>query len=662
MTTCKIHGPKLGAAFGVQVDQNGQSDTVDVEDFGANASLSIRLVRQPFHTAPERVSIEVTGWNGFNTPAGDPDGYEPRLHRIIYFVKFGDPGSVYDAPKNVLPAWRDRNTGFGPLTAHVYRQPGTYKIQLCAYEIDSDRRAYWEQEIVVQDPDQTFAGSSVYVSAAGDFSNAPAGVVGTYTSLSAAFEARKPYPVSRFILKSGETHINHPQLYIDFETGGLRNAAHFVTDGDAPVTFVHDPTIISGTTYGFRVCAGRDNPQPNAEAVFQNIVVQGHWDDVSETGPATQNAWGDFAGRFHLNHYLLDKCAAYNCQAGFSSDGVALDEDPEVTLHDCVIERFRDIGVWSGGAPRFNFLGCRIMRGIDASSGGPKGGPPYHNNHGPIRLNAYTKNKVVVDGCDIFSRSGWFVNVEGWRSQQPCIRVNQGSMPGSIFNLQRTSLEGGFYILALGRMSNVVNTGIQNFIIDKFVMVASHSTTSGIETDTGGITIRNGLFIVPDVPRIAANFQTTSLVSTQVPYNNPGAAIPPIEMWHNTIINQMSDANAPSGDATIVEILNRGNMPNLHTANNLVHQPGASNHTPTLNVGQLADVVLWPPREQGYISKEQPVLLTQFQTPSNTVRKSAPIDSLDVIGNALEAPESHFDIEGRLRPANTSIGAMEKHR
>lgn len=662
MTTCKIHGPRIGETFAIQVDQDGQSDTTQIGAFGANASVNVRLTRQPFRTAPERVSIEVNGWSGFLTPAGDPDGYEPRLHRIIYYVEFGEPGSVYQAPDNVLASWCDRNKGFGPLTAHVYRSPGTYKIQLWAYEIDSDRRAYWEQEVTVEDPDLTFAGSDVYVSAAGDFSNAPGNVAGTYTSLSAAYEARKPFPITRFILKSGETHTNHGQLYIDFETGGLRNAAHFVTDGDAPVAFVHDPTVTSGVTYAFRVCAGRDNPHPNAEVVFQNIDVQGHWDDVTETGPALQNGWGDFAGRYHLNHFLLDKCAARNCNAGFASDGAAVDEDPEVTLHDFVVERFRDIGVWGGGVPRFNFLGCRIMRGVDASSGGPKGGPPYHNNHGPIRLNSYTKNRVVIDGCDLFSRSGWFVNVAGWRSQQPCIRVNQGSVPGSIFNLQRTSMEGGYYIISLTRMSNVVNTGIHNSIVDKFVMVGSHGTTAGISADSGGITVRNGLFIVPDVPRIDLNFETTSLISTQIPYNNAPAIHPTIELWHNTIINKMSDANSPTGDGSIVDILNAGGMTDIRRANNLIHQPDAQNHVATMNIGQLSAEQLWEPREQGYISKEQPVLATQFETPNDTVSKSSPMDSLDIIGNASEEPESHFDIHGNFRPEITSIGAMEKDR
>ena len=619
------------------------------------------MTRQPFRMAPERVGLEVIGWSGFDTPAGDIDGYEPRLHRIIYYAEFGDPGSTYAAPEKGLPAWRDRNRAFGPLAAHVYRQPGPYKIRMWAYEIDSDRRAYWEQEIVVEDPDLAFAGSDVYISAAGDFSNAPAGHAGTFTSLAAAFDARRAFPVTRYIFKSGERHENHTELYMDFEEGGLRFAAHFVTDGEDPVVFAHDPSVTSSTS-AFRVCAGRDTARPDAEIVFQNIHVEGNWNEVTETGAARQNGWRDFAGRHHMEHFLLDRCAALRCNQGVASEGDAFSERPEITLHDCVIERFRDYGVWVGGVPRVNFLGCRIVRGLDAASGGPKTSDPFHNNHGPVRLNAFTKSRVLFDGCDLFSRAGWFENIPGWRSQQPCIRINQASIPGSLFNLQRSALEGGFYIIDASRRDNGITTGIQNIIIDKFVMVASHMSTTAIEADGGGITARNGLFIVSDTPRVATVFQTTSFLSTQTPNNNPAAADAPLEIWHNTIVNKLTDAHAPTGDAEIAVVFNEGAFTDVRLSNNLVHQPGASGFVPIVDPGELSTEILWTPRELGYISQEQPQMHPEYATPVDTVQKSAPRTAPDVIGNATDQPESHFDIHGHKRPGLPSVGAMEAER
>lgn len=624
------------------------------EAFGANATLKVRLERQPFRTAPERVGVEVYGWDGFQTPAGDPQGYEPRLHKIIYYVEFGEAGSCYSAPSHVLPEWRNRNIGFGPLTAHVYRTPGRYKIQLWAYELDSDRRAYWEQEIEVEDPKRTFANSEVYISASGDFSKAPHGIVGRYRSLAQAWAARLRYPVTRFVFKSGETHWDHPNATLDMTSGGQRSAVHFVTDGADPVTFVHDPRNPKPTS-AFRVCSGGKVPKPNAEMVFQNIHVQGNWDDAGETGHPQQAAWSDFPGRHHLYHLLLDKCAARNCEFGFVSSGEAADENHSVTIHDCVIERFRNLGIFGGGIARWNILGTRVTRGPDAASGGGKGGPPFHNVHGPIRLNSKNRNRVVIDGCDLFSRSGWFTNVKGWRTQQPCIRANQFAVPGSLLNLQRSAMEGGFHIVALGRMSNVVNSAIQNFIVDKCIMIGSHMTRAAVGSDTGGLTLRNSLFIIPDVPRLAKLFRPRGILELGPPHNTPAAASQPVELAHNTILNHMTDALDPDGDARVALVENAGGMTKITKANNLVIEAG-SGVTP----GQLSTKVLWKAREAGYRSQVVPKLQAKFATPKDTVQLAAPLDAPQIIGNAMEDPQSHFDLRGRKRPANPSIGAMEK--
>lgn len=623
------------------------------QEFGSNATIQVRLERQPFRTAPERVGVEILGWSGFNTPAGDGQGYDPRLHRIIYYVEFGEPDSCYTAPNHVLPEWRNRNKGFGPLTAHVYRQPGRYRIQIWAYEIDSDRRAYWEQEIAVADPIETFRRSEVYISALGDFSKAPPRVVGRYRSLADAWKARQRYPLTRYIFKSGEAHLDHPYTYLDMETGGPRQAAHFVTDGKVPVTFVHNPKS-KKSRFAFRVCAGRNAPKPQAEMVFQNIHVQGNWDDVNERGQPQQAAWGDFAGRFHLHHVLLDQCAARNCEFGYVSTGEADDDTPSVTIHDCVIDSFRDLGIFGGGVPRWNIMGCRVTRGTNAAAGGTKGGPPFHNIHGPIRLNSKQRNRVYIDGCDLFSRAGWYVNIKGWQTQQPCLRVNQAGAPGSLLNLQRTAMEGGFLIVSLTRMSNVVNSAIQNFVIDKCIMVGSHMTRAAIGADTGGVTLRNSLFIVPDVPRISKFYKPRALLDVADPHNNPKAHLQPVEVAHNTILNHLTDANAPDGNTNVAIVEHTGTLPRLTTANNLVLQETTSELS-----GELSTTPLWKPREAGYRSENKPDMLDQFATPDDTVQLATPIDAPSIVGNAQEEPLSHFDLRGYKRPALPSVGAME---
>jgi hypothetical protein len=340
---------------------------------------------------------------------------------------------------------------------------------------------------------------------------------------------------------------------------------------------------------------------------------------------------------------------------GYASEGEAMDEDASVTLHDCIIERFRDVGIFGGGIARWNIMGCRVLRGADAASGGSKGGPPFHNIHGPIRLNAYNRNRVYIDGCDLFSRSGWFVNVKGWHTQQPCIRVNQGAALGSILNLQRSMMEGGYSIVALGRMSNVVNSTVQNCIVDKCVMVGSHMTLVAVGSDTGGVTLRNSLFIVPDVPRIASLFQPRALLGLGAPHNSRQAPRVPVDVAHNTLLNLLQDANSPNKNAQVKLVENDGGMTQVSTANNLLHQPGSAQAP---DPGVLSKQVLWPPREQGYRDKtsQDP----RYATPAGSIQYAAPVDAPDIIGNALEEPQSHFDLHGRKRPPMPSRGALEK--
>jgi PKD repeat protein len=128
---------------------------------------------------------------------------------LAYCFHFGD------AKAGVFPATgRERNTATGPVAAHVYETPGTYRVTLSVRDGEG-RSASTTVDVQVQDPATVFAGeNTVCLSDNQDFQGCPAGarhLVGTNIAQSLGPELR---PGRRLLLRRGGRFTGSLQLNV----------------------------------------------------------------------------------------------------------------------------------------------------------------------------------------------------------------------------------------------------------------------------------------------------------------------------------------------------------------------------------------------------------------------------------------------------------------
>jgi PKD repeat protein len=640
-------GTNLSVSIGATETSCTPPTTPPVNGAGT-ASATILATRSVLQTAPERVYFEAEV-EGFTTLGpSTPDGYDPRMHDLVYEWDFGDPGARFMAPERGLPGWNDANRAFGPFVAHMFTAPGTYTVTLTVIEPETGENATTTMPFVVRDPETEFPGlNTIYVSAAGEFGTAPEGAT-LMNDLRAAIQGVRGSP-KRIMLRGGETFAIPDRIWIRLQETSMHimgepgAAERPVIQYDAAI----DPAF---SLFSHRATL------PTIETVYAGLRFQGEWDSVTETGRETVG--------ISIEAKALGDVVVHDCEFNGLSQSVMeataekADQDQKsLFMSDTRVSDWRSIGQYAAGASRYAHIGCAIVAHEDAMAGGPKDGT--HNEHGCIRYQPSHPYKAVIDGCDFFNRKGWFENHSTFRTQQSCIRWNQRSTPGSVLNMQRNSLEGGrrvFSGLAVATANGETPENVQNVLIDKNVFVGSHMTRNAIGIDHSGVTVRNNLMIFPDVERLNNIFDPSGAVGLSNVVNPDAVLDGPIRIYNNTAINLLSD-NRRSGGLVAEFVRNKAGFSNVVVDNNIFHQPNTK--TPQEPFGPLSDTPLWTPREKGYRSVEHPVLMTELATPDDTVRLSAPLAGSDALGAALTGLVSTFDIYGNSRPAYPSVGALE---
>ena len=564
-------------------------------------SATVVQTREPTNTAPECVHFRIEGWTGFDTEAGPVPGYDARHHLIEYYWDFGDPGSTFTAPEHLLPEHRNANIGYGPVAAHVYSKPGTYDGSVLLIELATGKSVTVPFSVTVADPDVLFAGAQTsYVDPDGDYADAPAGAR-TYTSLVSAMTATSGRGPTRILLRRGKTYVErYEQL-----RSSLSSMLVQATGTGAPPIWRADATAGSLLRivhdYGGKFFT------------LDGIECAGDWDATTETGDLK----GGIACESRT-HFLATRCRFDGVGTAMSSiqtpGGELTGADQCFAMHDTVIASWQDYGVWASHAHTYAFLGTRIAQEVQAHSGGDKF--KGFNQHGCLRFQPNNQPEVpiraVVHGCDLFSRTGWFPNYAphlGLRTQQPCIRWNMGQMPNSFLNVQASAFEGGFPLIATGRMNGTLDVVTNSVLIERSVLVGSHMSYAIISSHSTGGTARNNLMIHPDAPRLMGIYQPERFVEVDHQSSGPGAPYPdayraPVIVAGNTCISHMRAANWPGTPRTAPVFEARGSQSGSITAtfiveDNVHHEPNAQ--APRTGFAPLDQTPLWAPREVGPI-------------------------------------------------------------
>ncbi len=624
MARIGFHGFKAGTAVELALRQFGRRIPARAEKWSdpeamepspeswdalpATAKAEVTVWRSEMEVGPEGFYFQVTGYDGFDTPAPEQgETYDRRYHELVYLWNFDDEGATWLAPENVQDHQRNANISYGPQVSHTYTKPGTYSPSVIIFEPSSGKLAKVVLgPFTVQDPDVFFAGSKThYVDDEGVYADAPDGAV-NYSDVRLAMAAIRGKGPVRVMIRCDRDYDLQDFPFAEVSGNTYRNV-YLCNDGTGVNPRIHHIRKDRAALFDF--ISKWFRPAGNgADVVFTGLDLVGQWDSVTETGDSMDGIL--FRGgepEQYPNHVLLHNVN----MTGFDQAISFVGGPHKLTLivNDSTVTDYRDYALY-GGADRIALTGSRLMHHIDAAGGGYKNGA--HNQHGNMRLGFI--DSCVMDGCDFFSHVGWFQNYAPYHSAQPVLRWNfmgQEDPNENALNMQRCSAEGGTTVLACSHMNNNKSVANNNVLFERNTIVGTWQTNNMIYTMFGGVTIRFNRMIFTDPLRIDFHlFQPSKFVEFQ----NYGLAvegsteIDPIRVDFNTCINLASSANAkmPAGwegvpvfaDGTIGESTNRIAAGILRGQGNLLHQPNLD--TPDVLYGPLDTTPIWQARGNGY--------------------------------------------------------------
>ena len=533
--------------------------------------ITVAIRRSNLGVAPEGFQFEVTGYSGFDTPA--PDGvFDGRYHDFHFLWDFGDEEATYEVPTRLPNQHRNANVGYGPAAGHVYKKHGTYKVSCRVIEPSSGKTALWTQNVTVGDREKLFADrATIYVDDEGKYVGAPDGAQ-TVTTLKAALDLCKTQRVlRRIMLRRGRKH--HDGQY-DFRTENDAKADWWniwvESEPGAGAKPIIDCTAASGNAFWTRLMSRAAGPG-TLDMVWFDVHFQGAWDSTTESGAAKRCFWMFDHADSPPEHRPPDYLMFQGCIFDGFSQSIYGDKRGVQFLSDSHITNWQDYG-WFGYSGHLSILGTKIEQHVEALSGGEKNG--QHNNHGPLRL--HHAEQLVIDGSEFFSRNGWFPNIAGHTTEQPCIRFGMSSRPNDRMNLQRSILEGGRPPVAVTNQSGNTEVIDVNVRIESCLMIGTHMTGAFVNSQFGGITIRNNVMVNPNVPRINGIYAPYCLLDYNCSGIRTGDEIARTLVEFNTLVNLCSTANSAGQGGIDSLIRNNASgvaVNSIIEQHNLLHQP-----------------------------------------------------------------------------------------
>lgn len=226
-------------------------------------------------------------------------------------------------------------------------------------------------------------------------------------------------------------------------------------------------------------------------------------------------------------------------------------------------------------------------------------------------------------------------------------------------------MEGGFEVLALRDENNRGPIYGTNFVMDKCLLVGTARTRTFVNLQFTGTTIRNSIMIRPNSPMLTNIWDAGILRVITSDRALPFDLDDPVEIYNNTIVNLMDDANRAGEPLQMEDGIDQ--FETFSFENNVSFTPngGTPQQNPELSQTPLPTVRgIWTSRYFGarYRSVEgSPSQLTMdhsFATPEQSVGDYAPLPNSPVIDDA-SGRVAVDDFRGRLRGNDPDRGAIE---
>lgn len=593
------------------VGNGDASNTASATPTTSSHSATITVLRRSVNqVAPEGFLFEVT-LNGFDSVA--PTGgaiRDDRFHEVYYSWDFDD-SYTFAAPTNLPSEKLDSQYAYGPMVSHTYRAAGAYTVSCTIEEPSSGKSFVATLDVTVADNSSLFSGTNtIFVDPDSNWTNAPSGAL-QRTSISSALSTAlgQQSTPKRIMLNRGKAY-TFGGTSLGRGSGTALPDLILITAG--PGAGAKPEVTCTGTVFDWHDSVTTGNGE-DKDFVVQDINWTGGWNPVTESGskPNFFNVYGNSP-----NMLLIDGCTTTNFEIHYYITNSALPIDHRVTvLNDATIHGWRDYGIQSADSVAFVTTGSSVRQNINALCGGPKDGT--HNDHNPFRQGIGAR--IIMLSSEYFSRNGWF-DVSGYQSVQPCLRLHQSSDEGSKYVITNNYFEGGISCVAFSSQGGHSGDAI-NALLEKNIFMGTMQTSKCVATNCGGVTIRNNIGVLPDITYVSQSNPSTFV---SLDSNSTAAAkAAAIEIYSNTWVSWMSDANYRGGNVAVVSSSsNGGSFATVVDQNNINYQPNVTGGSTSDGPLEVATNQWTPYGLKGYID-DVPNVLPEEATPVSKIPTSS---------------------------------------
>ncbi|MEM6488190.1 MAG: hypothetical protein AAF677_07955 [Pseudomonadota bacterium] len=479
-------------------------------------------------TAPLGVHVEMGGLSN-----------EERLLDEVEW-DFGDYYE-FDALPEESQAVRIAGRGRGWAYGHVFREPGSYTVTgTHRTRAGGERTA--TLTIEVQDPDLVYPGTTtICVSSAGDFTDAPAGArLETDIDTAIALVEGTVSP-RRLLLRAGETFV------LGAKGIALRSRQIVGRFGPGPRPIYRADTA-STSFYSVLLQSN------STETSVADLVIQDTYDAAAPIDPSLHPNRGAARSNFFANG-TTSRCTMVNVDI---TGGGILFAVPIISVTaNCSFRNWSNYGALTE-LRRGALVGCTVAQvedAVDASGFKTTNDGMTLNDadHGPVRVG--NTEAGVVAQSHIESYNGWTrtTDVDGndVSAHQPCIRLQSTTSPRPSHGglVSGTHMRGGASMLSItpgAQPSSALGLSRGWLILDNYFEGNSQNSKI-LETFYPWVAIRNNVVVHPDIPPILRR-SLTFFDPNSFRAGDEGKAMP-IWVDHNTIA---LDSQRPGGDYTHV--------------------------------------------------------------------------------------------------------------
>ena len=451
--------------------------------------------------APTGVYFEasVTGAAVSDTTPTSGNPHNRAYHEVQYFWTITQSGrsatfTTPDGNLNLPNFCKDRTVSYGKHMACVFEVPGAVTVECLAIDRNGDYgTGSWNSTIA--DPDVAYSGTdTICYSPSANFTGAPAGAQQISSSWAAVLTARQGIAGdARILLRGGETYTD---VYVDT----VGSAWWAETNFRLGTYGTGQANLNPGGTGD--VFAGRENGTHNVtEFTLYNLNIIGNYNDNTRTGSDGSREAVNVG--FMSCHALLHHCK-FSGWGGMTPHGNTWAKGPATyIMEQCVVENMSTYNFFVNDDQQDHnvlfFVGTENKSRVDADQGGTGG-----SDYGPIRLTYVSR--FGMDACYFMNRKGPDQG-SGFVTEQPCTRLFTGGMNSSTpwgygyAYAGRTLCEGG--TVQFGWYASITSGQSAklpyNLVMERCISMGAMRTNAPILAETGPVTIRSTLAIVPDV-------------------------------------------------------------------------------------------------------------------------------------------------------------------